>query len=97
MRACVQALQQNGGGFVCVSEGEVRALMPLPVAGLLSTEPTEVACRQLREVRAAAQSLGCGLGCPFGMLSFLALPVIPVLRITDRGMFDVGRQEIVRP
>ncbi len=95
MAACVQALQQSGGGFICVSDGEVRARMPLPVAGLLSVEPAEVACRQLREVRAAAQALGSGLGCPFGTLSFLALPVIPELRITDRGLFDVVRQEWV--
>ena len=47
-------------------------------------------------LRQAAQDLGCGLGCPFGMLSFLALPVIPELRITDQGLYDVAQQEFVR-
>lgn len=95
MLACVAALRESSGGFVCVADGEIRAQMPLPVAGLLSVKPAEVACRQLREVRAAAQELGCGLGCPFGALSFLALPVIPELRITDRGLYDVRQQQVV--
>jgi adenine deaminase len=55
-----------------------------------------VVCQQLRQVRQAAQSLGCDLACPFGALSFLALPVIPEIKMTDQGMFDVTRQEFVR-
>jgi adenine deaminase len=96
MLACVRALEQTGGGFVVVVDGEVKAQMPLPFAGLLSTEPADVACQQLRQVRQAAQELGCPLPCPFGALSFLALPVIPELRITDQGLFDVTRQEFIR-
>src|SRR5208283_1516633 len=96
MLACVAALEKSGGGFVVVSEGEVKALLPLPVAGLLSVEPAETVCRQLREVRQAAHELGCGLECPFGALSFLALPVIPELRITARGLFDVSKQEFLK-
>lgn len=96
MAACVRVLEKSGGGFVCVSEGEVLATLPLPVAGLLSTKPADVVCRELREVRQAAQGLGCPLGCPFGMLSFLALPVIPDLKMTDRGPYDVVRQEWVK-
>jgi adenine deaminase len=93
--ACVRALEEMQGGFVVVSDGEVRARLPLPVAGLLSVKHADVVCRELREVRAAAQALGCELACPFGALSFLALPVIPDLKITAQGLFDVNRQEFV--
>ncbi len=96
MLACVRALEHSGGGFVVAAGGEVRACLPLPVAGLLSTHSADTVCSQLREVCDAARGLGCRLAAPFGTLSFLALPVIPELRITDRGMFDVRRQEFVR-
>jgi adenine deaminase len=95
--ACVRALAETGGGFVVVSGGEVRARLPLPVAGLLARESAEVVCRQLRQVSQAAAALGCPLPSPFGTLSFLALPVIPELRITAQGLFDVDRQRFVRP
>jgi adenine deaminase len=96
MLACVHELEQSGGGFVCVAEGEVKAKLPLPVGGLLSLQPADEVCRELREVRQAAQALGCELPCPFGALSFLALPVIPELRITDQGLYDVTRQQFVK-
>jgi adenine deaminase len=96
MVTCVRALQATGGGFVVAADGEVRAHLPLPIAGLLSTEGADTVCRQLQEVRDAARGLGCQLAEPFGTLSFLALPVIPELRITDQGLFDVRRQEFVR-
>jgi adenine deaminase len=96
MLACVRALQESGGGFVVATGGQVRARAPLPIAGLLSTESATEVCRQLKDCREAAQALGCGLTEPFGTLSFLALPVIPELRITDRGLFDVRRQEFIR-
>jgi adenine deaminase len=96
MLACVRELEQSGGGFVCVADGAVKAKLPLPFGGLLSLKPADEVCRELREVRQAAQALGCQLGCPFGALSFLALPVIPELRITDQGPYDVSRQRFVR-
>jgi adenine deaminase len=96
MLVCVRALAETGGGFVAAADGAVQALLPLPFAGLLSREPFEVVCRQLREVRQAAWSLGCELGCPFGALSFLALPVIPELRVTDQGVWDVVGQRFVK-
>ena len=96
MLACVRELEKSGGGFVCVAEGEVKAKLPLPFGGLLSLKPADEVCRELREVRRAAQALGCELGCPFGMLSFLALPVIPELRITDQGLYDVTGQRFVQ-
>jgi len=93
MLACARAIEDAGGGFVVVSGGTVRALLPLPVAGLLSTEPAEAVRRKLQVAHAAAGELGCPLATPFGTLSFLALSVIPELRITDQGLFDVTRQE----
>jgi adenine deaminase len=92
MLTCARALAEQGGGFVAASGGTVQALLPLPVAGLLSLENAETVCRQLEEVNRAARALGCPLDAPFGTLSFLALPVIPELRITARGVFDVREQ-----
>ena len=69
--------------------------MPLPIAGLLSTEPATEVCRQQQEVNRAAAALGCTLHSPFGTLSFLALTVIPSLKITDRGLFDVETFSLV--
>ncbi len=95
MAACARALAESGGGFVVVSGGEARARLPLPFAGLLSLEPAETVCRQLQEVEGAARRLGCDVPCPFGILSFLALPVIPELRITDQGLWDVVGQRFL--
>jgi len=92
---CVKWLAEQGGGFVVVADGEVRAGLPLPVAGLLSEAGADTVCRQLDDVNAAARQLGCPLEAPFGYLSFLALPVIPELRITDQGLYDVNRRQFV--
>ena len=96
MLACARALEHSGGGFVVVADGKVLALLPLPVAGLISTSDSITVCRQLSEVNAAAGQLGCRLPSPFITLSFLALSVIPEIRITDQGLFDVVRQEFVK-
>jgi adenine deaminase len=96
MLVCARAMAEHGGGFVAASGGSVRAVLPLPVAGLLSLEDADTVCRQLDEVNHAARVLGCPLDAPFGTLSFLALPVIPELRITARGLFDVREQSFLR-
>jgi len=95
MLACVKALEEVGGGFVVVNQGKVKAILPLPIAGLLSPDPALEVARQLQQVNEAARSLGCQLTSPFGTLSFLALPVIPDLRITPKGLFDVRTQEFL--
>jgi len=89
-------LQKQGGGFVVVSDGAVLAGLPLPIAGLLSPEPAEVLAEKLRELSKAARDLGCSLPSPFGTLSFLALSVIPELRITCRGLFDAATFQFVK-
>lgn len=95
MLAAAHELARLGGGFVVVSNGDVIARLPLPVAGLLSTSNVDTVCAELRELDRAAASLGCQFPAPFGILSFLALSVIPALRITTYGTLDVARQEIV--
>jgi adenine deaminase len=83
------------GGFVVTRDGAVLAELALPVAGLMSLEPFEAVRDGLVELRDAARSLGVVLEEPFLQLAFLALPVIPALKITDRGMVDVNRFEII--
>ncbi len=83
------ALQEMGGGFACVVDGEVRASVPLPIAGLVSPAPASEVAQQLRTLDAVAASLGCTLEHPCMTLSFLSLSVIPSLKLTDQGLIDV--------
>ncbi|PZX14766.1 adenine deaminase [Celeribacter halophilus] len=95
MALAANRLSEIEGGFVVVRDGEVLAELALPVAGLMSLEPFEVVRDHLIELRKAAASLGVTLEEPFLQLAFLALPVIPALKITDRGMVDVTKFEII--
>ena len=81
---------------MAVADGEVQARLPLPVARPAVHGTRRRGVPPAARSRAAAQALGCPLACPFGALSFLALPVIPEIKITDQGMFDVLKQEFVR-
>jgi adenine deaminase len=90
MRTAVGAVADMKGGLVVVEGGRIRARLPLPIAGLMSNDPLAVVAQGWDEVRRAAKSLGCPLEEPFMALSFLALPVIPALKITDRGLVDVN-------
>jgi len=87
--AAEKEVERLQGGLVVVAEGRVLAALPLPIAGLLSDEPLETVVQQLSRVETAAAALGCTLASPFSTLSFLALPVIPQLRLTDLGLVDV--------
>ncbi|WP_306005933.1 adenine deaminase [Aquicoccus porphyridii] len=95
MALAANRLGEIEGGFVVVRDGVVLAELALPVAGLMSLEPFEVVRDTLIPLRAAAASLGVELQEPFLQLAFLALPVIPALKITDRGLVDVERFEII--
>ncbi|MGZ4339527.1 MAG: adenine deaminase [Gaiellaceae bacterium] len=95
MAAAVRRLANRGGGIVVVDGAEVLAELPLPVAGLLSDAPLEEVVAQSHALAAAARELGCTLEAPFQHLSFLALSVIPSLKLTDRGLVDVDRFELV--
>ena len=84
-----RALEEMGGGFVCVVDGEVQARVPLPLGGLVSTLPAAEVVQQLETLDAAAAALGCTLEHPCMTLSFLSLSVIPSLKLTDQGLIDV--------
>ncbi len=89
MHAALAALVAMGGGLAVVDQGRTIARLPLPIAGLMSDKPIAVVCRALDDLLAAARHLGSGLTDPFMTLSFMALPVIPALKITDHGLVDV--------
>jgi adenine deaminase len=90
MRAAVTAVVRMGGGLAAAAGGELLAGLPLPVAGLMSVEPVPVVSAALDRLLRAARGLGSPLTDPFMTLSFLALPVIPALKITDLGLVDVN-------
>jgi adenine deaminase len=92
--ACAARLQEIGGGIV-VADGGVRGELALPVAGLLSDRPVEEVVEHLEALHAMLRDLGVELEAPFTTLSFLALSVIPALKITDHGLVDVERFELV--
>lgn len=95
MALAVQRLGEIEGGFVVVEGGRVLAELALPVAGLMSLNSFEDVHDDLVALRAAARSLGVVLEEPFLQLAFLCLPVIPHLKITDHGMVDVDRFEVM--
>ena len=94
MLLAVDVLEECGGGYVVVSRGEVLAKLVLSVAGLMSDAPLESILKHQRELLAAAGQLGIHTESdPFITLSFIALPVIPDVRLTDMGLFDVRKME----
>ena len=95
MLAAVQRVVELAGGIVAVENGRVVAECPLPVAGLFSVAPLADVIAQSRACNDAATAMGWSGATPFLTLSFLALSVIPALKITDRGLVDVERFELV--
>lgn len=94
MLQAVDVLEECGGGYVVVSQGEVLAKLVLSVAGLMSDAPLENILKHQRDLLAAAEHLGIHTESdPFITLSFIALPVIPDVRLTDMGLFDVRAME----
>ena len=95
MARAVARLAEIGGGVVVVEDRGVRAELALPIAGLISEAPLGEVVAASRGCIEAAAKLGCTLPSPFQTMSFLALSVIPSLKITDRGLVDVDRFELV--
>jgi len=89
MTAAVGAVVKMGGGIAAAAGGRIAARLPLPVAGLMSLEPVQAVSDAMDRLVREAHDLGSPLKDPFMTLSFLALPVIPELKITDRGLVDV--------
>jgi len=94
LRAAVQVASLQGG-LVVAADGRVVASLPLPVAGLMSARPIDEVVRDFDAVEQAARSLGATLPAPFAILSFLALPVIPTLKLTDLGLVDAEKGQFV--
>jgi adenine deaminase len=95
MAHVVERLAELGGGIVAVEDGKVLAELPLPVGGLLADLPLAEVVERSRACTEAAERLGCRGSTPFLTMSFLALSVIPSLKITDQGLVDVDRFELV--
>jgi adenine deaminase len=95
MAAAVNRLIELQGGAVAVADGSVRAELALPIAGLMSDRPFEAVQTALRALRGASRAMGCAMAEPLLQLAFLPLPVIPSLKLTDRGLVDVDRFELI--
>jgi adenine deaminase len=95
MALSVNRLIELQGGFAVADGGKITAELALPIAGLMSTKPFEEVTHDLHALREAAYALGCILPEPFLQVAFLALPVIPHLKMTDRGLFDVDKFDFV--
>jgi adenine deaminase len=91
MLCAIEALKQCGGGWVVVADGKVLSLLELPIAGLMSNRSASYVIERISDLHRATLKLGCTLSAPFMALSFLALPVIPSLKLTDHGLVDVDR------
>ncbi len=93
--AAVKHIAEMGGGLAVVADGKVIASLPLPIAGLMSDEPIERVAAMERRLNEAAGELGSPMKAPFMTLSFMALPVIPHLKLTDKGLVDVDKFDFV--
>jgi len=91
MMAAARAVGSLGGGLVAAAGGDVLASVPLPIAGLMSDQPVETVRRQMDRLVEVAKSLGSSLHDPLMALGFLALEVIPALKLTDQGLVDVEK------
>ena len=94
LEIAVHEIANMQGGMVVVGPEGVRARLPLPIAGLMSDQPLAVVRRQYDQLDASARSLGATLHDSFMALSFMALSVIPSLKLTDLGLVDVDKFEL---
>ncbi len=95
MLTAVKKVKEMGGGFAVACDDQTIASLALPVAGLMSEKPMEIIRKKMDELIACVKDIGSSLKDPFMTLGFLALPVIPRLKITDRGIVDVKQFKIV--
>ncbi len=95
MNAAAKAVIEIGGGLVAIADGNTIASLPLLLAGLMSNATIEEVNAQMEKLKSAASSLGSEIEDPFMILGFLALPVIPKLKLTDKGLVDVEKFQII--
>ncbi|MBE0480409.1 MAG: adenine deaminase, partial [Dehalococcoidia bacterium] len=96
IHAAFREIERMQGGLAAVADGKVLESLALPIGGLLSDEALETVVDKLEKLERTASELGCALPSPFATLSFLALPVIPELRLTDKGMVDVSAFKLIQ-
>ncbi len=95
MASCISRLAAIGGGLVVMAGGELLGELPLEIAGLMSTLPGREVAERIGHLETLLTTLGVSIGTPFMYLSFLALSVIPEIRVTDQGIVDVRRFEVI--
>jgi adenine deaminase len=95
MQAALEAVVKMGGGLAAVTDARIVGSLALPIAGLMSQEPVATVRNQLDHLIKIAYDMGAVLKDPFMTLSFLALPVIPEIKLTDIGLIDVNKFEAV--
>ncbi|MBE0524782.1 MAG: adenine deaminase [Methanosarcinales archaeon] len=95
MALCANVISEIKGGIVLVEDGQVLDSLPLPFAGLLSTRTVEEVDKNLERLHEKIKEMRCTLSAPFITHSFITLPVIPEIRLTDMGLFDVKRFELI--
>ena len=83
-------LVKSQGGKVVVNNGQVISKLPLPIAGLMSDKPFETVLEECHNLKKGVKEIGCILDDPFMTMAFLSLSVIPDIKITDKGVFDVN-------
>jgi adenine deaminase len=96
MMIVARHISSIGGGLAVAEGGQVKATMSLPIAGLMSEKPIEYVIEEIRSLNKAYRKLGNVVKNPFMLLSFLTLPVIPSLKLTDRGLVDVDRFQFTK-
>jgi adenine deaminase len=96
MAQAVNTLRTMGGGQVVVKEDRVIGRVQLGIAGLMSTEPVEVVAQEARSILEGMAACGCAITNANIQLSFLALTVIPELRLSDRGLVDVSQMKLIK-
>ncbi len=92
--AAVELIKSQGGKIV-VNNKEVLAHLPLPVAGLISDKDFDYVIQKSMELNSSAKEIGCLIDDPFMTMGFLSLPVIPEIKITDKGLFDATKFEFI--
>ncbi|MEX2104760.1 MAG: adenine deaminase C-terminal domain-containing protein, partial [Bacilli bacterium] len=95
MAFAANTLANAGGGMIVVENGNVLALVAMPIAGLMSDQPLETVAQEVALLEEAWKKIGSTINAPFMTMSLIALPVIPDIRISNRGLVDVTKFEII--
>lgn len=96
MYLAAREIAKHQGGFAAVRDGQLLGVLPLPIGGLMSPLPADQVMEQLLQINEAARSLGCDLPAPFMTLSFISLPTVPELGLTDHGLIDVLEHRVIK-